>query len=1484
MKKGYLEWYAEYLFINRQNKKQDKYYRCVQDQDVKCTEKVDKEEAEKRRRTYQEVNKKNEREEATLFGPSHQVAQIKVRCELAGGQFQEGERCFCLHTKEYLDMTSRGEAKKCLAKFIDVMDNALKGLSIVRNKCENQFGQYDELANKYLKCPAWLNAKVKDYQATWGHVTGTMFLGKPDDACRFSTPDHFADSKELEKYLASNPKTSIGSQSGLINSCMEDQMDPLSKKRMVAEYSLYMNRLNNGYKSSLESVMSINSLLRDETLTGDENDLFLGTNNRCADPNLVESYEWCKGLKKCSLQGGVKEIAKNSLLMIKSKLKFDSELKKKKEELDELMGRSFTLGYSMRKGYSFSLSDKERYAKLDTDTKAKVDVLKKEVLELSKGLKIIQSQYPWADGTKFKELTKSFNGDNADTLTAANVESAFRSQLKENRKGIVERLAKIKNATKCLNTSEKEKSDECDKLEETMKEMPPHERIPLPPFPEDPKAAEDPKITVARKNALNANKHLDSIQCLNQYNEARDEYGGAVNGFVVDAALTVGTMGLASAAASIKAAKLAAQAAEAGAVAAEAAVVATQGTAQAIAIGSKAAQAVELAQKTARSLNLARAAYGAVLGADLYYMVKDFPQLQNCGDKTKMAKAMASSNKGPSCPVPMKASSTGDHIGPIAIVKTQSCATALAFFSLNLLPYLGPAIAKGITKAGRGVIKVGSEVAEAAVNFNKFARQSQRVAAVQDIVLSGAKGLAEGSSAAALFVANSKFGQGTKSFAQGTVENLTGIKNWIGSTRPAQWARRTVGFTGHILTTPLGDLYRNLGKNKALFMAADALSRADDKFVELARQVRALQDAGASPEQIKKALAGILGDNAELLKTLDVMVNVNMSEISRVAVKNVESGLIHAAWRRDTPSGAILAERDVLDQMLQLKRNGIPDDEIREIMSRALSARNPPIVPPDPLALIVKNGNIDSIVELEQMIARRNKLLGEQAQGLRGHADDAQKARHARDIPEVQLTKQQQRQLQSQADDIAKKFDAGTPGSNKGISPNAQGDVKAFSKLPKAQQRKIKAGLADAMGPNFGRDIAILEENAHDLFDKLKKAQTRIPKASASEIEAIVIQIKKNTAAMAEKKTYKMLADLGESGVAEIRFFDLDKTKGKGTPYSRLVRDGKVVPGGPNPFSDGLAFHVKLKKDMKLCRGGWAGSWGGWFAPCSKKRYTNADEAANLAALPTSSKPEAFQKWQFKEGDEFMAGGIGEMLTPDGNPIKSGSMALHGTGGEVQLFYNTAWKGNKRGKKGVLNPHTDKLAEVHSLHTPALQDHVQVPLRSAQTPRQFDQLVNTAEALKKQGVPTVVPPGGGASLDIDYHNVLVDVQNRIEGRIKGGLVKDAAELAELRKVQAKIDTMLPGGQGQALRAVDSTSGNLVGRGYKYNADYVELNLRTLRDAQDQAARAGTTGDFVKKIQKMKQDAIDRLGKAKAGTQEATDMLNIQKKLNDMLDS
>ena len=351
-------------------------------------------------------------------------------------------------------------------------------------------------------CPSYLIEKVKEDSKIGIRNWYGKKAGSSDDFCSNSlskltdTPD----AGELSKRLASHPMTSFGGKAeSLSESCLSSVQDPERKKLLVAEHYSNSARLKVAAISSLENMAAIDSVLGKSALK----DIDCSKSEM---PNLAKS---CEKLKGCQSRGGLEEQAKELQSIYPQYIAL-------KKEVSKLNSSNALSAMSM--GPAYVTNPAQMSAMKEQSDKSS---------ENQKKILALEAMYPALTGKVFKSTL--------DT-SKTNFQEALQSQLEKSREKIAEQFKDYQKGINCMNG----KSGTCDQFDKTIKSAPPL----------DIQAFKRGEVLSVEDSHVQS--YLGAVGCRQKIREVHKNQNEALKDLAVGTALTIGTMGLGSIAATAK--------------------------------------------------------------------------------------------------------------------------------------------------------------------------------------------------------------------------------------------------------------------------------------------------------------------------------------------------------------------------------------------------------------------------------------------------------------------------------------------------------------------------------------------------------------------------------------------------------------------------------------------------------------------------------------------------------------------------------------------------------------------------------------------------------------------------------------------------------------------------------------------------------------------------------------------------------------------
>lgn len=358
-------------------------------------------------------------------------------------------------------------------------------------------------------CPSYLIEQVKEDSKIGIRNWVGKKSGSSDDYCSnaLSKLTDTPDAAELSKRLASHPMTSFGDKGeSLSESCLSSVQDPERKKLLVAEYHSNTARLKMASLSSLENMAAIDSILGKNSLQDVD----------CSQSGMPHLEGNCKKLKSCQARGGLEQQAKEIQDIYPQYIAL-------KKEVSNLNSSNALSAMSMGSGY--------------VSNPAQISAMKErsdKSSENQKKILALEAMYPALTG---KVFNSTFDP------SKQNFQEALRSQFEKSRQKISEQFNDYQKGIRCMSG----KSGSCDHFDKTMKSAPPL------------------NIQAFKRGAglsvedSHVQSYLGAVECRQKIREVHENQNEALKDLAVGTALTIGTMGLGSIAATAKLASTSAE-------------------------------------------------------------------------------------------------------------------------------------------------------------------------------------------------------------------------------------------------------------------------------------------------------------------------------------------------------------------------------------------------------------------------------------------------------------------------------------------------------------------------------------------------------------------------------------------------------------------------------------------------------------------------------------------------------------------------------------------------------------------------------------------------------------------------------------------------------------------------------------------------------------------------------------------------------------
>jgi hypothetical protein len=268
-------------------------------------------------------------------------------------------------------------------------------------------------------CPKYLTEFIKE------DSEGTSLPEKasPEEVCLHSDKAHFKSANDLENGFAAWSGTALSHNgpsldaSCLLNVKGKDQkISDRRRSLVVGEYYYDMNRFKLGTAEHLDEIVSIDSILGTPILKGVDCKQFT---------NFGAIKSSCNSFQtelKCKAQNSLTSLAKETLKALAVRRDLNKEIR------------------------------------TTTDPKKRP--------QIEAAVKAMGNQYPWMKGTVFMNKCSAW-----DKCSEAQVASAIKDQLIDDRSKHVGSLALIHDSVECMNDPKAE-SDHCENLDRNLKRMP----------------------------------------------------------------------------------------------------------------------------------------------------------------------------------------------------------------------------------------------------------------------------------------------------------------------------------------------------------------------------------------------------------------------------------------------------------------------------------------------------------------------------------------------------------------------------------------------------------------------------------------------------------------------------------------------------------------------------------------------------------------------------------------------------------------------------------------------------------------------------------------------------------------------------------------------------------------------------------------------------------------------------------------------------
>jgi hypothetical protein len=342
-----------------------------------------------------------------------QAARLQ-RCLEIGGEFASGKcRCHGIFVNE----SASDAARTCLAGVIELTSNSLQAVADIETakNCGSHSVQFSQF-NPNIMCPSsWLTISQVNKSGVIGGLTTS-----PSGTCQDQMTARAGGGKsssEVSAILNQDPNTTLNSDPELWKNCFvgPHAATPESDKATtIAEHYYSMNRLKQAEISAIKALADADNLLEGE------NDQFWNQRNaNCWDNHFPETVSICQAQAQCARsQENATKVYESTKKFLPDYAEFSSALKIQK--------------------YRNCINEEFADTTCEEDKNKQIEYLQAQ-------MQMIESVYPIMKGQKLQSKLKSGMSDEE-------FKDAYKTQVRENRKEIFERLTKYKEAVKCLNS------------------------------------------------------------------------------------------------------------------------------------------------------------------------------------------------------------------------------------------------------------------------------------------------------------------------------------------------------------------------------------------------------------------------------------------------------------------------------------------------------------------------------------------------------------------------------------------------------------------------------------------------------------------------------------------------------------------------------------------------------------------------------------------------------------------------------------------------------------------------------------------------------------------------------------------------------------------------------------------------------------------------------------------------------------------------
>jgi hypothetical protein len=313
---------------------------------------------------------------------------------------------------------------------------------------------------------------------------------------------------ELERLLAHDPHYSLGAPDQLISSCVASAMPTASaaeRANTVGEWYFAMNRIKAAEIGAIRALADVDAVL------GTPDDFWVRRNENCWDRRFPETLPLCQQQASCAATPG--------------------RMQRLRDEVKETLPMYLELREARRQASTQNCNPQRSYVTPEqlVELQACNDLRNRKIQQFTEMMSLFEARQPWL-------ASEDFIGHFNRTAAVSDVliEDAIRSEYQKQKAGLRLHLTELQQASTCLTSASDASACRAEDVDKVIAKTPSVMQL-------DPASYNG---TEGARHARTVNQVMDRMQCLSDTRGNAREGASVVNGFAIDAVVTVATVGV----------------------------------------------------------------------------------------------------------------------------------------------------------------------------------------------------------------------------------------------------------------------------------------------------------------------------------------------------------------------------------------------------------------------------------------------------------------------------------------------------------------------------------------------------------------------------------------------------------------------------------------------------------------------------------------------------------------------------------------------------------------------------------------------------------------------------------------------------------------------------------------------------------------------------------------------------------------------------